>query len=357
VSGGVPAMEKVHARAAGRRRREGGVVLVLVIVFLLLLISGVTAFQRRAVLDATIVDNRDALARAEGLARGGVRLAVALLLEDRLREAAAEMPLETRFDVWARARKLDLDLADGARLRLEIDDAGSRLNLNALFAEGAPRDEGATEVLLISLFERALENSDLPPDKVALYDPRALAQSLVDYVDADEVGRRGAFEDDYYQQQDPPYRAANRPLLSVDELGLVEGFDRTLVDVLRPYVTVHPYVEGEGINPNTAPPWVLGVLLHGVVGDWRLPDGQDVARLLRRREQADVICPEEVDGPACTATLEEILAGETYPPASASSDVFRVRAEASVGAATRAVEAVVDRSDLEEPRILSWRVR
>jgi len=345
-------------RAASRRqRREGGVVLVLVMVFLLLLTSSVATFQRRAVLDATIASNRDATARAEALARGGVRLGVALLLEDRLREEAGGGPLETRFDVWARAGELDLSLEEDARLRLVVDDAGALLNLNALFADGVPRDEGATQVMLEALLERALDDSDLPPDRVALYDVRALARSLVDYVDGDEVTQRGAFEDDYYQRQDPPYRAANRPLLSVDELALVEGFDPTLVDVLRPYVGVHPYVEGEGINPNTAPPWVLGVLLHGVVDDWRLPDGQDVARLLRRREQGEVICPEDVDGVACSATLEEILAGETYPPASATADVFRVRSAGSVGGVTRVVEAWVDRSDLEEPRILSWRVQ
>jgi len=339
-----------------RQRREGGVVLVLVIVFLLLLTSSVATFQRRAVLDSTIVRNRDATARAEALARGGVRLAVALLLEDRLREETGAGSVETRFDVWARAGELDLSLAEDAELRLAVDDAGALLNLNALFADGAPRDEGATQVLLEALLERALDGSELPPDRIALYDVPALARHLIDYVDADEVTQRGGFEDDYYQQQDPPYRAANRPLLSVDELALVEGFDPTLVDILRPYVSVYPYVAGEGINPNTAPPWVLGVLLHGVVNDWRLPDGQDVARMLRRREQAELICPEEVDGLACSATLEEILAGETYPPASASADVFRVRAAATTGGVTRTVEAWVDRSDLEEPRILSWRV-
>ena len=39
----------------GARRRESGVILVMVLVFLLLLVSSVAAFQRRAVLDATIV--------------------------------------------------------------------------------------------------------------------------------------------------------------------------------------------------------------------------------------------------------------------------------------------------------------
>jgi hypothetical protein len=32
------------------------------------------------------------------------------------------------------------------------------------------------------------------------------------------------------------------------------------VDALRPYVTVYPYAGGGGINPNTAPPYVLALL-------------------------------------------------------------------------------------------------
>ena len=39
----------------------------------------------------------------------------------------------------------------------------------------------------------------------------------------------------------------------------MKGFDRPLVDALRPYVTVFP-LAGGGVNPNTAPTWVLAAL-------------------------------------------------------------------------------------------------
>lgn len=333
------------------RRREAGVVLVLVLVFVLLLVSSIATFLRRAVLDATIVENRDATARAEGLARGGVRLATALLLEDRLREASG-LRVETRRDVWARVgSQQPLVFGDDAELRLRIQDAAARLDLNALFELGEVRDP-ATEVLLVALLERAVRDAGLADDPA--HDPGDLARNLIDYVDADTVGLRGGFEDDYYQQQDPPYRAANRPLLTLEELALVQGFDAALVEALRPYVTVFPYVDAGGINPNTAPPWVLGILFHGTAGDYRFASADQAESLLRLREQG-LLCHETADHPDCTA-LGEALPGEVYPPPSYVSEVFEVSAEARVGEIRRTVEAVIDRSSPSEPLVLSWRV-
>jgi general secretion pathway protein K len=335
------------------RRRESGIILVMVLVFLLLLVSGVATFLRRAVLDVTIVENRDAVARAEALARGGVRIAIALLLEDRLRESNGGLRAETPHDVWGRAEALELPIDEDARLRLRVEDAAARLNLNALFAEGAPRD-GATEVLLVALLERAIDEAGIAADRE--YDPRELARNLIDWIDTDEVALRGGLEDDPYLRQEPPYRAANRPLLSVDELGLVEGFDPSLVNALRPYITVFPYVDGEGINPNTAPPWVLGALFHGVAGDYRLATADIAERVVRVREQGRLLCAETATDPACT-TLSEAVPGEIYPPPSYTSDVFIVYAEAHVREIRRTVEAAIDRSDATSPLILSWRVR
>jgi general secretion pathway protein K len=337
---------------SGRRRQEG-VVLVLVLVFLLLLASAIATFLRRAVLDATIVENRDAVARAEALARGGVRLATALLLEDRLREHEAGLRGETRFDVWARAENLELPMSEDASLRLRIDDAGARLNLNALFGDGQLRD-GAAEVLLVELLERVIDEAALASRRE--YVPHDLARNLIDYVDADPAGLRAAFEDDYYQRQDPPYRAANRPLLTVDELALVEGFDPELVEALRPYVSVFPYVDGEGINPNTAPPWVLGILYHGVAGDYRFASEDVAAEVVRLRESGRLLCDETADDPDCTS-LAEAVPGEVFPPPTFVSDVFLVSAEARVAGIRRTVEAVLDRSNASAPLLLSWRVR
>src|SRR5207245_1094048 len=80
-------------------RRRSGVVLVVVLFFVLLLASTVATFTRIALIDHMIVRNRDARARADALARGGIRLATALLLEDKLGESNPGKPAAGASDV------------------------------------------------------------------------------------------------------------------------------------------------------------------------------------------------------------------------------------------------------------------
>jgi len=343
------------------RRREG-LVLIIVVFFTLLLTSAVATFVRRASVDKLVAGHRDDARRAEALARGGVELAKALLIEDRLREQQAgpggeadgAFAVEHAWELWARAGRAALPVGDDARLRLRIRDAGSRLNLNALFQDGVLRDERSA-ALLEQLFERAiLEMPGRPEDK--RYDPRDLVRALVDWVDADtERGGQGGPEDEPYQRRDPPYRSADRPLLALDELRLVEGFDGPLVDALRPYATVHPWAGGDGINPNTAPPHVLGLLFYGVAEDMRLADAEQVKDLLDVREEGGIWCDETATHERCRS-IREVFPQALYPPPAWTSQVFTVVSQATVGNVVRTVEAVVDRTELAAPVLVSWRV-
>jgi general secretion pathway protein K len=340
----------------GRRRTErrgSGIALVIVIFFVMLFTTAVTTFVRRASVDSLVARHRDAAREAEALARGGVALAQALLLEDRLQEQAESFRAETSDDLWARAGAAALPVGDHATLRLRILDPGNRLNVNALFADGKLRDPIA-RVLLEDLFRKVVDEMPGRPEDKA-YEPRDLVERLVDFIDADSDTPSGAFEDDVYQRAEPPYRAANRPLLSLDELQLVEGFDGALVEALRPYLTVHPYGGGEGINPNTAPPHVLGLLYHGVSEDYRLVDARQVEDLLKARETGALWCDESATDERCRP-LTDVVPGTLFPPATYSSDVFTVLSTATVGEVTRTLEVVVDRSAAEGPALVAWRM-
>ena len=340
-------------RAADRRR--GGIVLLIVLFFVLLLTSAVATFVRRAAVDSLVARHRDAAREAEALARGGVELAKALLLEDRIREVVEELRVESADETWARAAFVPLPVGEGSVLRLQILDSGARLNLNALFEEGEMRDD-QTLALLEALFTRVVDEMPGRPEE-KLYDPRELARNLVDYIDQDEAALgTGAAEDDPYQRDALPYRAANRPLWSLDELRLVDGFDGHLFEAVRPYLTVYPWVKGDGINPNTAPPHVLGLLYHGVSEDYRLADADQVADVLAGREEGLLWCDESATHERCRP-LTEILPGTLYPPPSWSSEVFTVVSQATVGDVTRTVEAVLDRTEADNPTVLAWRTR
>jgi type II secretory pathway component PulK len=380
-------------------------VLVIVLVFALLLVSSIATFLRRATIDSFVVRHRDAAARAEALARGGVELGVALLLEDRLEEEASTeggFRVESRFDPWARVADLELDVGDGASLRLEIEDAGARLNLNALTVDaegpapgreqGLPEDgdpeqtqsftEADAEAFLRAFLEKVVEEMPGRPEQKN-YEVEELVLNLMDWVDADDVRRRGGAEDEWYQGRKPPYRAANRPLLSVDELRLVQGFDGKLVEALAPYVGVFPLapkaagdgeeaVSGLGVNPNTAPSWVLALLYHGdPAGGAELAQADEVTAIVKEREK-HLLCARaggdapgggEDDGAltseACVDLLEaaDVDPSTIFPPPTWQSDFFTVAAEATVGEIRRRLEVVVDRSDPSEVRRLAWRMR
>ena len=81
----------------------------------------------------------------------------------------------------------------------------------------------------------------------------------------------------------------------MDELRLVEGFDAQLVNALRPYVDVLPLAKADGINPNTAPSWVLALLYHGQPGSERLAQEDTVRRILDIRDQKGILCADEAN--------------------------------------------------------------
>jgi general secretion pathway protein K len=343
-----------------RARSESGVVLLVVLFFVLLLSASIASFASRATIDSMISHNRDASSQAEALARGGVRLAAALLVEDLIREAAEGVPIETSSDPWALVGFQEITTADGSVLRLHIRDIGGRLNLNALpVGEGGEPPE-ETLLFATGLMEKIVEALPLPPGERALYHPDELAANLIDWLDPDDLRIDGGPEDAYYQEQDPPYRAANRPLLSVDELRLIEGFDGVLVEALRPYVTVYPWAPpedvGSGINPNTAPTHVLALLFFFDGVSHRFVEEDEVRRILELRQEGRLICGDS-SLEACTPISEIVGLNPVFPPPSFASSVFRVVAEASVGEVRRSIEAVMDRSDPVTPRLLSWRVR
>ena len=344
-----------------KARRHGGVVLVIVLVFALLLASTIATFLRRATIDDRVAKNREATSRAESLARGGVRLAGALLFQDKLMEKSGGFAGETLTDLWAMVGLVPLELEDGSILRLVIEDVSAKLNLNAVLAVdegGTPNEKAAT--LLEALLTRVIEDIPLPPAE-KLYEKEILVQNLIDHVDPDETSLQGGSENDAFERGESTVGPAdrNRPLLSVDELRLVEGFDATLVEALRPYVTVYPYVGTDGINPNTAPPHVLALIYHNDGVELRLlgEDEDTIRDMLAERQEGYVLCGEKQSDPNCKPIGEIVEnANATFPPLSYASDVFVVTAEARVGSVRRRVEAVLDRGQGAEPLLLSWRV-
>lgn len=378
------------------RRRSEGIALLIVLVIVMLLVTAVYLFQRRAVINTTIARNRVAAAEADALARGGLRIAEAALFLIRLREEQAASGgtggegtatgadpggapglaalLGGSSEPWRMLDGLPIDLEQGQSLQLRLEDAGARLNLNALVpavvageGDGEDDDSGLGTSLedheeailyLTEVLDYIVAGIEAPPT-ARVYDTREIAESLIDWMDEDRETRSGRSEDDDYARQDPPYRARNGPFLSFEEIGLVEGVDPQLLDAMRDYLTVHPIGGTAGINLNTAPPWVLKLVYAGVSGDRRLLDDDTVREIWRLRDQEDkILCEDSSSDPErCVSLAEARIEGSIYPETTlpATARVFRVVAEARVGALTRRMEAIVDTRSLEGPQLLSWR--
>ena len=381
-------------------RAERGIVLAIVLVMIFALVTAVYAFQHRAIIDTTIASNRLEAADADALARGGLRLAEVLITIVRAQQAAgagaggggdvpgqsnadaagslASAPPGTTDAIWQGIGAVPIQIDESRGIRISIEDEGAKLNLNALVpptgigeddatgdpdavddGEGSEASEEAVEFLTEAM-GYVIDGMEGRPEDTN-YDPRSIAENILDFMDGNRTAVNGRAEDEYYRRQDPPYSAWNRPLVSVDQLGLVEGVDPLLLEELRHYVTVHPIAGTAGINLNRAEPWVLRLVYAGTSGNMRLIDERLAEDIYRLRESGNLVCDGGGEDPRCVPIAEvgngELGNGSIYPAPSlpAKPDVFRVTVTAEVDGIERRVEAIYDTRPTDGPLLLSWR--
>jgi general secretion pathway protein K len=339
-----------------RSTHQQGVVLLVVLFFALLLTSSIATFTRRAIIDASVARNRDAAARAEALARSGIRLGKSVLVMDQIQEETTQQAIDSHKDAWSQLSEVEIPGGAGATLTIQIEDSGMLLNLNSIFdyAEGGAA-YAETEPFLDAFFEKVIDEMKIPPGEKELYKIPELRDALMDWVDADTVRLNGGLEDTHYQLRQPPYRAANGPLMSVDDLFLIEGFDRQLVEALQPYITVEPFVGVGGVNLNTAPAHVLSLIYSNDGIDDRLASEDQVKQILEIRQKAGLLCGESLSLRGCTP-IRSIVPNPIFPPPTYTASVFTIVANAQVGDVKRSIEAVVNRS-VDPPLMLSWETR
>lgn len=233
-----------------------------------------------------MTDRRKPLSKAPARQRGAaiilamlvVLMAAVLAAYMAQQQDLWQREVEARFQ-WVQARKVGMAAVDWARAVLADDAVASRfdypgemwnkqlpaatvehgkvvgriIDQQGLFNLNNLVRNGMTSPADMARFRRLLTLIDLPPD---------LADSLADWMDADSEVQGAGAEDAYYLALPHPYRAANRPLVELDELRLVKGFNADTVRRLRPFVSVLPGYTP--INVNFAPPEVLAAVVDGL---------------------------------------------------------------------------------------------
>jgi uncharacterized membrane protein YgcG len=210
-------------------RRATVLLIVLVIIVLLALAAYTLVEMCVAENEATNRFGRSAQARA--FAESGIDMAVTILSDptERLqpefvmnRPDALEAVVVKQSDVPRGRGRFSViagDSSDPAAkgVRYGLTDESGKLNLNslALWQQNSAlniNDTTARNFLL-----------NLP------YMTNDLADAILDFIDPDDTARQYGVESDYYSTLSPPYRAANGPLQSLDDLLLVKGVTPALL--------------------------------------------------------------------------------------------------------------------------------
>jgi general secretion pathway protein K len=255
------------------------------------------------------------LAQAEQLRQGAYEYAAAVLVRDE--KSSLTNKSDNLQEAWAQS--IPPLPVEGGVVLISIRDAQARFNLNNLVQQGK-KTSNATD---IAIFRNLLQQNDLPTD---------LADALIDWMDTDPPGPepKGA-EDLDYLNLDPPYRVANQPLQSIDELRLIKGYKELSgedFNKLAGLVVVLP--EAAPINVNTADAAVLAALLDN------------------NASQAKLVVQARENDPVTDKKIVQSLFPANAQPNAASYDVkskyFIVTVETRIGRIQRRTEALIERS-------------
>lgn len=296
------------------RQRERGVALVTAILIVAIIATLATSLALGQQVWLRQAQNLTDQVQAEQVRRGALEFAALALAQDARNSRTSGS--DNLNEEWA--QQIPPLPVDGGAVGISIADAQARFNLNNLAQSGPAQGQQAQQLANdIRLFRDLLTLNDLPP---------ALVDTLLDWVDLDSSVRPGGAEDLDYLSYDPPYRAANKPLTSVDELRLVKGFTAEVVDKLRPYVVALP--DRTSININTASAELLAALLQ--------VDTAQAEQIVRAREKAPF---------KNVADLQRLL--PTGRTAAGGFDVkstyFIVSVETRIGRTQRRTEALIHR--------------
>lgn len=236
---------------ASRHQRGIAIVMAMLIVALATSVAAFAAWQQNLWLRQSESLNSQALALAAS--RTAISLGREVLADD-----AKKNQVDHLGEAWA-TYELVTPADGGGTVSGKLIEQQGLFNLNNVGAENS-----TDQTLAQSWFESLLTSLNIPK-------PHELAEALKDYIDEDPSGQ---FEDLNYLGKTIPYRTADTPLRSVDELYRIEGFDANIIKKLRPFVTAIPVVNTgpvapgkkafsilmTPINVNTANPEVLNAV-------------------------------------------------------------------------------------------------
>jgi len=189
-----------------------GFVLVIVLIMITFLFTISYDFFYKSITYITYLNRFKADNNTEYMAYSGHALAKSILDIDRLGLNIPFMPnissnknIDSYQDIWA-VEFPEIPLGEGS-IKFLIEDEQSKINISALanvFVENTP---------YYGILQRLLGDMGLILD---------IADCILDWVDPDSLRSPYGAESDYYLSLQPPYKAQNSEMGSIDELLLVK---------------------------------------------------------------------------------------------------------------------------------------
>ena len=221
--------------------RQGGAAVLVAMLVVAIAALAASSFMFRSRVEWRRLENLTHQDQAHWVLRAAQQWGASVLMDDMRHSSVDHLG-----EIWA--TQLPPVEAEGYRVSGSMEDQEGRFNLNNLVLNGQIDNQQ------LAIFVRLLRTLHLTEN---------LAVAVADWMDADDVPlNESSVESAYYESLSTPYHAANHPLINVNELLRVKGFDRNVLSVLRPYVTVLP--TRTPINVNTASPEVLAALVEGL---------------------------------------------------------------------------------------------
>jgi general secretion pathway protein K len=223
-----------HASQARRRKpriasRGFAVVMAMLVVALAASIAAFVAWQQS--LWVRQAENLGNLAQADAIARSAGRWLQMMLAED-----AANR--DDKFESFLLSGALPAVPVENGQAAVRLVDLQSRFNVNNLVVGNKPSPPD------VAAFRKLLESVGLVPD---------IANAVIDWIDTDgDPTFPGGAEDADYLALNPPYRAANQPLLDIEELARIKGFNADALARLKPFVTALPAPSQINLNSVSA---------------------------------------------------------------------------------------------------------
>jgi general secretion pathway protein K len=239
-----------------RHKYDRGIALLATLLAISLMTLLVVEFSTTAALEYRAAANQANELRAYYLARSGIQVGLAVLVQDSVRKSRAKYQYASLDQFWA--QPIAPIRVDGGTVSMSIIDEERKIDINKLFDQ----QKREPDEQFAAIFTRLLSNLGLSP---------ALMPILIDWLDPDSIESDGGAEADYYLRLMPPYEPRNGPMPTIGDLRMLKGMDDVTFLRLSRYLTTMQTGAGPCcINANTAPPEVLAALAPELENDANL---------------------------------------------------------------------------------------